>query len=90
MVKNDRRRLSHQEVEGLLASLRRASSREECRSCECLQGFIAQLELDAGDDARPLLEEWRADPVRVHKGLGCEPCAPAEVFAEYLMRKREM
>jgi hypothetical protein len=48
------------------------------------------LELDAGENARGLLEEWRVDPSRVRKGLGCESCAPAEVFAEYLMRKREM
>jgi len=89
MAGDSEERLSKEEVAGLLAQLQRASLREGCWSCECLQGFVAQLELDAAEGGRPLLEEHRVDASQVHSGLGCEPCAPAEMFAEYLMRKRE-
>jgi len=89
MAGDSQEELSKEEVEDLLAQLQRASSRAECWSCECLQGFVAQLELDAADDGKPLLEKYAVDPSQVRSGLGCDPCAPADIFAAYLMRKRE-
>ncbi len=89
MAGKSQERLSKEEVAGLLAQLQQASSRDECWSCECLQGFIAQLELDAAEGGKAMLEKDKVDPSQLHGGLGCEPCAPAEMFAEYLMRKRE-
>ncbi len=76
------------EVEALLARLRETVSRPECWSCECLQGFLAQLELDAVEEAGPLPAELRTSPRDTHQCFGCEPCPPADIFAEYLLRKR--
>ncbi len=89
MAGDSQEKLSKEEVAGLLAQLQQASSRPECRSCECFQGFIAQLVLDADEGGKPLLETYRVDPSQVRSYLGCEPCASAEIFAAYLMRKRE-
>lgn len=72
------------QVRKLLGQLELAASREACWSCECLQGFITQLELDAGDEAKLLLETYEVRPERLHGCLGCEPCPPAEVFAAHL------
>jgi hypothetical protein len=88
MAGASRRRLTKAEVEGFLARLRNEVARPECWSCECVQGFLAQLELDAAEDAKPLLAGHRTAPAETHRCLGCEPCPPADVFAEYLMRKR--
>jgi hypothetical protein len=89
MAGNSQAKLPKEEVDGLLAQVTHASLREECWLCECFQGFIAQLDLDAAEEAKPLLEVYRADSSQVRQGLGCEPCPPAELFAEYLMRKRK-
>jgi len=72
------------QVRKVLGQLELAAAREACWSCECLQGFITQLELDAGDEAKLLLETYEVRPERLHGCLGCEPCPPAEVFAAHL------
>ena len=71
------------QVRKLLGQLELAATREACWSCECLQGFIAQLELDASEEAKPLLEVYEVRPERFHGNLGCQPCPPEEVFASH-------
>ncbi len=80
--------MTKEDVAALLKRLEQEEPRRRCWSCECLQGFIAQLELDAADDAKPLLARHKTTPKNIHACLGCEPCPPADLFAEYLMRKR--
>jgi len=89
MADDRRAKVSKEETEDLLMQLKEAVPRQDCWSCECLQGFIAQLELDAAEPAKSLLAKYEADPSQVHRSLGCEPCAPAEIFAEYLLRTRK-
>jgi hypothetical protein len=89
MAGRDNKRLTNEEVRVLLTRLGENVGRPECWSCECLQGFIAQLELDAEDDAKPLLAPYKKTPRDIQNCQGCEPCAAAEIFAEYLMRRRE-
>jgi hypothetical protein len=88
MAGGTHRKLTKTEVEAVLVRLRKETLRSECWSCECMQGFLAQLELDATEDAKPLLAEHRTPPKETHSCLGCEPCPPADIFAEYLMRTR--
>jgi len=72
------------QVRKLLSQLELAATQEACWSCECLQGYITQLELDAVEDARSLLETYEVRPERLHGCLGCEPCPSAEVFTAHL------
>ncbi|MFQ6076444.1 MAG: hypothetical protein ACE5Z5_09980 [Candidatus Bathyarchaeia archaeon] len=61
----------------------------KCRDCECLQGFILRLRLDAkSEDVKKKLEELLSPRESVHSCLGCTPCPPAEAFSEY-MRERK-
>ncbi|MBN2130317.1 MAG: hypothetical protein JW741_12515 [Sedimentisphaerales bacterium] len=76
--------LTPDEAQRLLNKLERAASMEACWSCECLQGFITQLELDAAEDSKPFLETYEVRHERLHGCLGCRPCAPADLYAEYL------
>ncbi len=89
MAGGEAKRLTKEEVQVLLERLNEKEPRAECWQCECLQGFIAQLELDATEDARPLLTKYKVTPRGIRASSGCEPCPPADIFAEYLMRKRE-
>ena len=43
-----RRRLSYDDVKRFIERLQASVEREECASCECLQGALTQLEVDAG------------------------------------------
>jgi hypothetical protein len=81
--------LTVEEVKELLDRLSAATTREECRSCDCLQGFIVQLELDAAEDVRGLTEAFKVSREQVHGCLGCEPCPPAELFSEYIRRGKD-
>jgi hypothetical protein len=76
--------LTPDEAKRLLDKLERVAEMEACWSCECLQGFITQLELDAADDFKPFLETYEVRHERLHGCLGCRPCAPADLYAEYL------
>lgn len=72
------------QVRKLLGQLELAATREACWSCECLQGFITQVELDAVEEGKLLLETYEVRPERLHGCLGCQLCPPAEVFAAHL------
>ena len=89
MARENRDQLTREDVEALLDRLKVDVPRQECWCCECLQGFLAQLRLDAVPEAKPLLASYRLTTVEVHPSLSCEPCPPADRFAEYLIRRRE-
>lgn len=88
MAGGNRRLLTKRDVEILLDRLRREVTRPECWSCECLTGFIAQMEADAAAKVKPLLMKYKVAPAEIHPCTGCEPCPPAWIFAEYLLPKR--
>lgn len=83
MVGPEGKPLLLEEARALLDRLEQAVVREACWSCESLQGFIAQLELDASEDVKSLLQTYEVRPQTLHRCLGCVPCEPAEVFARY-------
>lgn len=76
------------EAERLLAKLKTSLPKEECGTCDCLQGLLSQLELDLGSEIRPLTKPLRVTDREMHGCLGCNPCPPAEIFAEYTRERR--
>jgi hypothetical protein len=88
MAAGSQDKLTAREVEAYLVRLRKDIPRPECWLCECVQGFRAQLELDAVDDAKSMLVEHKRSARQTRRYPGCESCPPAALFAEYLMRKR--
>ena len=89
MTNKGPKRLTKEEVETLLKRLQEQVPRPECRACECVHGFIAQLTRDADEDAKPRLTEYRKTLKEMEACSGCEPCPPARIFAEYLLRKQK-
>jgi hypothetical protein len=57
---------------------------EECKSCDCLQGFLAQLQIDLGDTGLEVARPFMVPRQEMHGCLGCDPCPPGEAFSAYL------
>jgi hypothetical protein len=84
---------SREEVVETLQRLREAVRHEPCWTCDCLQGLLTQLELDAEEDVTDLTSDLKVSRERMHGCLGCDPCPSGALYADYLRtcndRKRE-
>jgi len=78
------------EVKSFLEKLRASPQKEECWSCDCLQGLLYQLELDAGEEVAELTISLKVPSSEMHGCLGCEPCPPGEVFARYIRWQKDL
>ena len=70
----------------MLDELAQSLEKDECRTCECLQGYLAQLGLDAAEDAAAPLDAWKVTPDAMHECLGCFPCIPGKIHTTYLRK----
>ncbi len=84
-----KRGLSKSETARILRKLKESAPLEECLTCECFQGLIAQLEVDAPFDISELAASLQVADSDLHKCLGCDPCPPADVYTEYLIEKNK-
>lgn len=82
-----RQGLSMNDVKDCLDRLKELVSKDDCWSCDCLQGFLVRLELDSVEDVTSLTSPLKVPTERMHGCLGCDPCPPGEAFAEYLRRQ---
>ncbi len=73
------------EAERWINRLRQSAAKTECWSCECLQALLTQVERDCPEVAATV-GPMKVASKGMHHCLGCEPCPPADVFAEYLRR----
>jgi len=76
--------LSREKVAEIVEALDSVAGKDGCLTCECLHGFLAQIEMDAAEDAADLLAPLKVAPRQMHRCLGCNPCRPGGLFAEYL------
>lgn len=77
-------RLTPAEFRVLLDRARASFPHDACLTCECFLGYVVQLGIDAGVDLQALLEEMGNERERTHSCLGCDPCPPADLFADYV------
>ncbi len=75
-------------IKALLDELVCSLPLEECRTCDCFQGFLTQLEIDSEADLSEILDPLQIAPCDMHACLGCDPCPPGTAFAEYLRNRR--
>ena len=59
-----------------------------CATCECFLGYLAQLRIDSNPADKSLFFPYKVERRNMHKCLGCDPCPPGELYAEY-MRERQ-
>lgn len=78
------KKLSRDELRALLEQARQSFPHDECLTCECFLGYLAQLGMDAGEEVHSLFDEMGIDYQHAHSCIGCDPCPPADQFADYL------
>jgi hypothetical protein len=77
-----KRKITHKEVVKILGDLKDSLPRVECQTCECYQGFLVQLEIEALEIIKDLTDPLKVNSFEMHGCLGCDPCPPAEAFTE--------
>jgi len=82
--------LSRNQVQEILKELENSAVRPECLTCDCFQGLLTQLELDCPEDISDLTGRLKTSAEKMHGCLGCDPCPPGTIFAQYLKSKDEL
>ena len=81
-------KLTREEVQTFLAEAADSFPHDACLTCECFLGYATQLRVDADAAGRELAAGYRVDPGSVHGCLGCDPCPPGDMYAEYMRHKK--
>ena len=81
-----KKELSLQEVKTLINNAEFSFRHEQCITCECFLGYVTQLKIDSGDEAQQFLKEYQPNRDQIHSCLGCDPCAPGTLHANYLRK----
>jgi hypothetical protein len=76
------------EVGSILKWLTSALPHAACQTCECFQGFLVQLLIDADQEAARLIASHRVERGAMHGCLGCDPCPPGDQYADYRADRR--
>jgi hypothetical protein len=77
-------KLTRDEVQTFLASVAELFPHEECLTCECFLGYVTRLRIDSGKDSQEIFAEYQVERNNVHSCLGCDPCPPGDLYAEYV------
>ncbi len=81
--------LTREKVKEEIAKALDSITHEPCNTCDCLQGYFTQLEMDADEDVSDLTEPYKVPRRFLHGCLGCDPCGPGAAYADYLKRQSE-
>jgi hypothetical protein len=76
--------LTRDQIRKMAEELEKSAARADCLTCECLQGLLTQLEMDRPGKVSDLTSRLKVSDERMHGCLGCDPCQPGALFAEYL------
>lgn len=82
-------KLTQDEVQKFLASAAELFPHDECLSCECFLGYVTRLRMDSGADSQDLIAKYQVERNSMHSCLGCDPCPPADLYAEYDRKRRQ-
>lgn len=82
-------KLPRTETQTLLHAAETSFPHDLCNTCECFLGYLAQLRIDSDLADKDLFVPFKVDRKDMHKCLGCEPCPPGELYAAYMMMKKQ-
>ncbi|MBU4199627.1 MAG: hypothetical protein L6455_06395 [Kiritimatiellae bacterium] len=82
-------RLTRKDVERMVRDTVAGFPSIKCRACDCFQGFLTQLEIDAAEDVGDIVFPHKVEKDEMHGCLGCDPCTPGAAFAAYLKKGQE-
>jgi len=81
-------KLLRDEIQTLLHAAEDSFPHGECNTCECFLGYIAQLRIDSDSEGRDLFIPFKVDRISIHHCLGCDPCPPGDLYAQYMLKKQ--
>jgi hypothetical protein len=77
-------KLVPEHVHALPEHARESFPHQVCSSRERFLGDVVRPDSDAGEGIGFLFSGISIDQSHIHSWLGCDPCPPADLFAEYL------
>ena len=80
-------RLTRQEVQEYLAAAEDSFPHDACLTCECFLGYVTRLRIDSNESSRESLNVYRVERKSMHSCLGCDPCPPGDLYAEYVRQR---
>ena len=57
---------------------------DACMTCDCLQGYLSELESYAKEDVGELIHPFKVTISRMHGSFVCEACRPGEAFSRLI------
>ena len=82
-------KLSRTELQALLQAAEDATPHDLCHTCECFHAYLAQLRIDSESADKDLFTPFKVARGEMQKCLGCEPCPPGNLYAEYMQGKQK-
>lgn len=80
-------KISSTKIQTLVQEVEAFFPHEDCHTCECYLGYLTQLEIDAGNDLHSWFAQFKPQKSLIHSCMGCDPCPPADAFANYLQAR---
>ena len=77
-------------LQALITQVEASFPHGACNTCECFLGYLAQLRIDSDPADKDLFIPFKVDRKNMHKCLGCEPCPPGDLYAEYIKKKQPL
>jgi len=81
-------KLSRKEVQAFLAEAADSFPHDACLTCECFLGYVTRLRVDSDSASRDLIGEYKVERASIHSCLGCDPCPPGDLYAEYVRNQQ--
>jgi len=82
-------KLARDKTQILLRGVEESFTHDLCPSCECFLAYLAQLRVDADPAENDLFIPFKVERTAMHKCLGCNPCPPADQYADYMLKKQK-
>jgi hypothetical protein len=82
-------KLLREEVQAFLAEAAESFPHGACLTCECFLGYVTRLRVDSDESSQDLIREYQVERKDMHSCLGCDPCPPGDLYAEYIRKKQQ-
>lgn len=81
-------KLNLEQTQTLLKQAEESFPHGACSTCECFLGYIAQLRIDSDGQCKEAFTPYKVRREEIHSCLGCDPCPPGNLYAEYIKQKQ--
>ena len=81
-------KLGRKEIQAMLQTAEESFPYGQCNTCECFLGYIAQISIDSDAESTDLFIPYKVDRTTIHRCLRCDPCAPGDLYAQYMFKQQ--